>query len=458
MIEESTRAQLPQQLVQRIRAGLQPAALLAAITDAAVHNVQPYPDVGFKYHVVMMLRAIDATRQHAAGAEKWLPLLWASDYFKATQAEERSSSGWRLQARRPVSGIDAARARERLVAALDRWDRDAADAAIVDFAAVASAHEIFAVLFQYGARDLRAIGHKAITVATAHSLLPWLDRTQTVSLLRSTVAALQNSVGGPDPATHELTPDRSFREIRRELKEQSSAGATAEPADARAASLSAGDAAELRAALYRESPPAAAANALGLLRRGKPAQALWPVLFDTAAELIIAQPGIVALHAQTSANALYYAYRVCGDAPTRILALLQCAAFVAMFRAISRTADHQVDLAREQPLEASRGEALEAILADLTVEQRGRAAQRTLGYLQSGGDAAALIGALRRTVIEQADEPHDYKYPEAVFDTYASIPQPAWQQRFLAAGMALFKAPVPRPTPLIEECRRLLQG
>jgi hypothetical protein len=101
---------------------------------------------------------------------------------------------------------------------------------------------------------------------------------------------------------------------------------------------------------------------------------------------------------------------------------------------------------------------LEAVLADLSADRRSQAARRTLGYLQSGGDADALIAALRRAVIEQADEPHDYKYAEAVFDTYTSVPQPPWRQRFLSAGMALFKAPAAQPTAIVQESRELLRG
>jgi hypothetical protein len=69
--------------------------------------------------------------------------------------------------------------------------------------------------------------------------------------------------------------------------------------------------AELHAALYRVSEDESGTVVIALLRQGISPEAIWQVLFDTAAELLMHQPGIVPLHAQTTANALYYTYRCC---------------------------------------------------------------------------------------------------------------------------------------------------
>jgi len=158
LLEDSPREHLPRELARSIREGLRYEELLAALSLAAVRNVQPYPDVGFKYHSVMVLRSINLTTQHLPPAEKWLPIAWAADYFKNTQAQERASSGWRLPTRLPAP-LSAAAARSALIGALDSWDRDAADAAIVNYAHAAGAQEIFSLLFSYSMRDLRDIGH-----------------------------------------------------------------------------------------------------------------------------------------------------------------------------------------------------------------------------------------------------------------------------------------------------------
>ena len=147
LLEDSPPEHLPRALAQRIRGGLRYEELLATLTWAAVRNVQPYPVVGYKYHSVMVLRSIDASTEHLSSPERWLPIIWAADYFKSAQAEERASSAWR-QPQRHASAVDGdAAARGRLIAALEHWDRDAADAAMVNYAAVAPMEEIFSLLF-----------------------------------------------------------------------------------------------------------------------------------------------------------------------------------------------------------------------------------------------------------------------------------------------------------------------
>ena len=129
MLEDSPRERLPADLVRMIRAGLRHEDLLAALSLAATRNVQPYPDVGFKYHSVMLLRSVDSTQRHLPSAEMWLPLIWAVDYFKDTQAQEQASSGWRMSPRAASPQVSPEAARRSLTAALDKWDHEAADRA-----------------------------------------------------------------------------------------------------------------------------------------------------------------------------------------------------------------------------------------------------------------------------------------------------------------------------------------
>jgi hypothetical protein len=451
LLEDSPRERIPRELAGMIRAGLRYEDLLAAVTVAAVRNVQPYPDVGFKYHSVMMLRSIHLTTQHLPATDRWLPIVWAADYFKDAQAQERVSSGWRMPTRGDVPDSDPQVARRSLVTALDNWDRDAADAAIVKYARAAQPDEIFALLFPYGARDLREIGHKAIAVSNAHSLMTVFAGAPE-PLLRSTVAALQNADAGPNPAHHDLQPDRAWRQNRRRLAKipQSWKQGRDDP----------GARSELRAALYRVSQEDAGAAVVELLHAGVSPETIWQVLFDTAAELLMLQPGIVPLHAQTTANALYYGYRVCSDEQTQQLMLLQCAAFVAMFRAMTgaKATDLNLQALQAAPLERATAQtAMEEIFAELSAGRRLQAARKTLGYLGNRGDAGTLMAAARQHLVYNATEAHDYKFAEAVFDSYQQFSTPGWRHRFLSAGMAYFKAPSSRPVPIVQETLELLR-
>ena len=462
LLEEAPRERVPRELARLIRDGLRYEDLLIALSLAATRNVQPYPDVGFKYHAVMVLRSIHSTTQALVADEKWLPLVWAVDYFKETQAEERSTSGWHMPTPGAVAtaASTAEAARRALITALDKWDREAADIAIVRYARSASTNEVFSVLFHYGTRDLREIGHKAITVSNAHSLVKLFGNggQQAEPILRSAVAALVNSEGEPNPATHDLREDRPARLNRERLHQIPRSWKQGH--DDPAARV------DLRAALYHVSPDDAGKVVVEMLQRGISADTIWQVLFDTSAELLMHQPGIVALHSQTSANALHYAYRTSDEEQTQQMALLQCAAFVAMFREMTHTGPTDFNLQKLQPLQspepqvgtqAGAAPPLEEIFADLSVRRREQAARKSLSYLQGGGAAGGFIAAARHHLVYGAVEAHDYKFAEAVFDNYAQFPDSPWRSRFLSAGMAYFKAPTSRPVPVVAETLELLR-
>src|SRR5260370_18168951 len=98
--------------------------------------------------------------------------------------------GWRMQTRAAAPVGSAQAARQAVIVALDNWDRDAADAAIVNYTQVARPEEIFSLLFPYGARDLRAIGHKAIAVSNAHCRIELLGRPQAEPIQLATLTSL----------------------------------------------------------------------------------------------------------------------------------------------------------------------------------------------------------------------------------------------------------------------------
>jgi hypothetical protein len=179
-----------------------------------------------------------------------------------------------------------------------------------------------------------------------------------------------------------------------------------------------------------------------------------------AAELVMAQPSIVSVHALTTANALNYAYRISDSSETQQLMLLQCAAFIALFCRFTeaRASDFNLEALQPLPLHGPSNEAIDELYADVSAGRRLQAAGKALGYLDGGGDPEALIARTRHHFVYYADEPHDYKFPEAVFENYAQLSNASWRRRFLSAGMAHFKAPAEHPSPLVQETLELLRG
>ncbi len=126
LLIETRRESLLAALAARIRTGLAPAELLRALAIAACREVSPYPDVGFKYHAVMMLQAVQLSMAALPRERAWLPLLWTVDYFKASSAQEDRFRPWSLPTAPERSRTLKLSA---LVDALLSWDRDQADRA-----------------------------------------------------------------------------------------------------------------------------------------------------------------------------------------------------------------------------------------------------------------------------------------------------------------------------------------
>ena len=172
LMEEAPRERAATELAGLIRGGLDHRRTLAALAVATSRRVQPFPHVGYKYHTVLALQSVHLTALNLPDGERWLPVFWALDYFKRAQDAERRQSGWTMGPQpEPVAGTAEA-ARKNLIDALDRWDLEAVDPAVLDFARLAAPEQLSELLFSYGIRDLRAIGHKAIAVQNVHRLLP----------------------------------------------------------------------------------------------------------------------------------------------------------------------------------------------------------------------------------------------------------------------------------------------
>ena len=167
LIEETPRASLLEEIGSRVQRGLSYRELLAALLLAGVRNVQPRPYVGFKFHAVLVVNSAHLASLSSPDSDRWLPIFWALDHFKGSQARDVEEGDWTMP---PVdeSAVPAARhARQAFLDALDQWDEGAVDAAAAGMARTHGANEIFELLFRYGARDFRSIGHKAIFVANS---------------------------------------------------------------------------------------------------------------------------------------------------------------------------------------------------------------------------------------------------------------------------------------------------
>jgi hypothetical protein len=455
LLEETPRERLLEEVGQRVRTGQAAYRdVLAALLLAGVRNVQPRP-VGFKFHAVLVVNSAHLAALASPESDRWLPIFWALDYFKDSQARDAAEGDWTLsnvdEARVPAADQSA----KALADALDKWDVDATDVAAAGFARSAKPEAAFELLCRYGARDFRDIGHKAIYVANSYRTLQHIGWQHAEPVMRSLAYALL-AHEGDNPATRDADADRPWR-LNQERAARINPGwqQGTESADA---------AGEMLKVLRDGSPDDACEAVVALLNRGASPQSLWDAILDGSGELLMRRPGIVALHAVTTANALHFAFRTSQDDATRRLLLLQNAAFATMFRGAlgNNLSGPRIDAM--EPVAVKGADAVAEIFEDVT-RDKPAAAGKVLAYLRAGegaGDAAGngahatgLIDAARRLLFLKGNNAHDYKFSAAVLEDYQHV-SPAWRDRFLASSVYMLRGSGDADNALVQRVRAAL--
>ncbi len=423
MLEETPRDQLLESVAARIRRGLSYRELLAALLLAGVRNIQPRP-VGFKFHAVLVVNSAHLASIASPDSDRWLPIFWALDYFKDSQARDVREGDWTMAPVNESAVPPAVKARQAFTEAMDSWDEAAADAAVAGLVRTTSAPDMFEVFCRYGARDFRDIGHKAIYVANSWRTLQHIGWQHAEPVLRSLAYALLYHEGD-NPAQRDAAPDRPWRRNQKVTKKIRTEWRQGKPSFEASA--------ELLRTLREASNEEACNKVVEQLNRGVAPQSIWDALFQGAGELLMRQPGLVALHAVTSTNALHFAYQNSTSDETRKLLMLQNAAFLTLFRGDpSGEKAVKIDLFEPLPLKSAGAPAIEEILAEVSSD-RMTAARKMLTYLHANPHPEKLIGAARQLVFLKGRNSHDYKFSSAVLEDYYHVSPPG-RDRYLAAS------------------------
>ncbi len=453
LIEETPRNKVLEKIASQIHAGTSYREILGALLLAGVRNVQPRPSVGFKFHAVLVVNSAHLASLNSPESDRWLPIFWAIDNFKSSQADESKNSGWRMKPVEEDRVPSATHARQAFIEAMENWDQEAVDAAVAGLARHAGANEIFELFYRFGSRDYRSIGHKAIFVANSCRTLQSIGWRYAEPVLRSLAYALVNHTGEPNPAKSDLGPDHSWR-VNQEL-------AAEIPKNWLEGKLSESATNDLLATLRSGTNDDASAKAAELLAAGVSPQSVWDAVFVGAGELLMRQPGIIGLHSLTTANAIHYAFQASGNDKTRRFLLLQACSFLPMFQQSAKgrgkLQDRTVDDLSAVALQ--RGDATGApaeIFADVS-GNRMRAAGKIRAYLDSGGDPRELINTAQRLIFLKGRDSHDYKFSSAVLEDYYHV-SPQWRDRFLATSVFNLKGSGDRDSGVVERTRAALDS
>ena len=449
VLEETPRERLLEEVAGRIKSGTTYREVVAALLLAGVRNVQPRPSVGHKFHAVLVVNSAHLASISSPPEHRWLPIFWALDYFKEAQERDRGEGNWTMTAVDENTVPPGHRARQAFVDAMDNWDVPAADAAIAGLARTSGANEIFELMFRYGARDFRSIGHKAIFVANSLRTLNCIGWQHAEPVLRSLAYALLMHEGD-NPAKRDGDPDRPWRKnVERAAKLRP---------EWREGKLDAAATGELLASLRDGSPDEACDQVVELVGRGVAPQSVWDAMFVAAGELNVRQSGIVALHAVTTTNALRFAWQMSGNDETRRMLLLQSAAFLPLFRQSmagrGELRRFELDKFAAQTASADNLEAIQEICADISGD-RMAAAGKLLGYLKGSSGPKPFIDAVRVLVFLKGTNAHDYKFSSAVLEDYFNI-SPDWRDRFLAASVFNLRGSQGADNGLVQRTRAAL--
>ncbi len=471
LIEETPRDRCVAVFIDQLRRGLPYRRFLAAVFFAGIRRYRSHHDV-YKIHSVHQV-SLDVRPE-----ERLLPLFWALHGYKKHQEDFPNPLLTELKG--PLPAPEKASA--ELASAMDRCDADGAERAVVTLARNQGARQTMEQLWVYGLRHLGAGGHAAILVANCFRALEtigWQEAEQTLRFVVQDIYLL--GVEKPDQywLTNTARADRHLDKL---------------PATWAAGKADTAATQELFSLLREGKAEPACDLAVKQLLGGVGAQAQWDAVHLATAELMVRHQsgwGLASrpLHANTSTNALHYAFRTCTTTRTRLLALLQAVAWAA-----SRTGADLRDLRDVKIVELSANsvpansvpansvpataeDALAEIFALLPARTSRWDAQAKKGVLGYGKRADAdeacrkvfVLAKKRPDIVplfvqtahswlcrKANDDAHEYKFLAAILEDAACV-SPAWQPHLLAASVHYFHGTQTPDNPVIQHVQEALK-
>jgi hypothetical protein len=461
LIDETPRDRCVAVFIDQLRRGLSYRRFLAAVFFAGIRRRRSNHDV-YKIHSVHQV-SLDARPE-----ERLLPLFWALHGYKKRQEEFTNPLFTEL--RGPLPAPEKAGA--ELAVAMERFDVDRAERALVALARDQGARQTMEQFWVYGLRNLGMGGHAAILVANCFRALETVGWQEAEQALRFVVQDIyQLRAERPDPywLSNVARADRHLDNLP-----PTWAAGKADPAATR----------ELFALLRDGKAEPACDLAVKQLLRGVGAQTLWDAVHLATAELMVRHKsgwGLASrpLHANTSTNALHYTFRTCTTARTRLLALLQAVAWAAGRTGADRGDLRDVKIA-ELPAASVPATAEDAVaevfalLPSRTYRWDAQGKTAVLGY----GKRAAADEACRKVFVlarerpegvplfvqaahswlcrKASDDAHEYKFLAAILEDAACV-SPAWQPHLLAASVHYFHGTQTPDNPVIRHVQEALQ-
>jgi hypothetical protein len=463
LMEETPRERCVRVFVDELRRGLPYRRFLAASLFAGIRRARSHHEV-YKIHAVHQV-ALDVRTE-----ERLLPLFWGLNGYKQRQEDFPSTAMTVLGGPWPAPE-NAAR---EFSDALQHGDQGRAEAAIVVLARGQGARATMEQLWQHGCRNGASGGHMAIALASCFRSLETIGWQEAEPALRFVV---QDWFG-----LNQARPDGYYEPNRARVDEHLRhlpadwAGQRADRAATR----------ELFDLVREGRADRACTLAVQQLRRGIQAQSLWDAVHLGTAELLVRHRdgwGLASrpLHANTSTNALHYAFRTATAPATRLLVLLQAIAWASdkiggdraggALRELSITdlpgirlpesaEDAVAEIFAQLPTRHYRWDAVNrrAVLTYGTRADADNACRKVFELARTRPDAVPLFvrtahGWLCR---KASNDTHEYKFLAAILEDVACV-SPEWRPHLLAASVHYFHGDRSPDNPVIQQAREALR-
>src|SRR5438105_6415904 len=121
LIEDTPRSKLFDAVAEQMRQGAGYQQLLTGLFLAGVRGIQPRP-VGFKFHAVLVVNSAHLASQAMPDQDRWLPVFWAIDAFKNSQAADVREGDWAMGAVDESAIPSSHTARQAFIEAMDNRD------------------------------------------------------------------------------------------------------------------------------------------------------------------------------------------------------------------------------------------------------------------------------------------------------------------------------------------------
>lgn len=433
LMERTPREKCAEMMAEQLNRGVSYRQLMAALFLAGVRNVNPRPP-GFALHCVFVVHAAHLISLEAPPDTRLLPLFYAMDVFKASQERDaRQTAGDFVL--KSASRAPAANAANSFTSSMENWDIDGAAASMSALARVRNPTAIFDMVWRYGARDYRNIGHKAIYAANAERTLRVIGWQHAEPVLRSLVMSLLD-FGKEQKVNGYAFGDQTYAGNLKRISTMRMEGALIEQSDP---DVTRSIVKEIRTGTPEE---ACAASADRLAKRNASAASIWDAAHLAAAELRMRVSGgaaITGLHAVTACNGLRHAYLTASDPAIRLLILLQAVGWMGQFRVWAEMRKENVrDFSITDMEPASEGNAGD-VFAKIG-QDTDEAAPDVMRLARDPRERQVFLNTVLRYTLSKADEVHYYKYQAALIEDIPLV-SAEWQPHLVTAAAYYTKCP-----------------